>query len=186
MKLKFDSDRIVSVSAMVVGIGSLFAVMYQTHLTREAEHASVLPYLMVALNANEHGVYLIVSNNGVGPAMIEDVRVIDKGHETSGDAYDFYLASHPAALLDVNKIMPGRLIPAGASLEMVGVSGRNPASQAFASDMLHLFEIAEVPRSWYMAAGTAGTPKAVLQITYRNVYGDRWRLRSDRIVPEEM
>jgi hypothetical protein len=74
MKPKIDTDRIVSLSAMVVGMGSLFALMYQTHLTREAEHATVLPYLMV-LNANDRGVYLVLSNNGVGPALIKDVRV---------------------------------------------------------------------------------------------------------------
>jgi hypothetical protein len=32
--LKVNTDRIVSLSAMVVGVGSLFTVLYQTHLTR--------------------------------------------------------------------------------------------------------------------------------------------------------
>ena len=32
-------------NAMVVGIGSLFVILYETQLTRQAQHASVMPYL---------------------------------------------------------------------------------------------------------------------------------------------
>jgi hypothetical protein len=32
--LKVNTDRLVSLSAMVVGVGSLFTVLSQTHLTR--------------------------------------------------------------------------------------------------------------------------------------------------------
>jgi hypothetical protein len=49
-----------------------------------------------------------------------------------------------------------------------------------------LFEIAEVPRTWYSNLGVAGGEKAVIAITYASVYGDRWRVRSDRIVPEKL
>ena len=50
--MKFDTDRIVSLSAMVVGIGSLFIIVYQTHLIRQAQNASVLPYLMIGIQWN--------------------------------------------------------------------------------------------------------------------------------------
>jgi hypothetical protein len=42
----------------------------------------------------------------------------------------------------------------------------------------------EVPRSWYANAGESGRPKAVIEITYSSVYGEHWRIRSDRMVPE--
>jgi hypothetical protein len=32
MRMKWDTDRIVSISAMLVGLGSLFIVLYQTTL----------------------------------------------------------------------------------------------------------------------------------------------------------
>ena len=50
--------------------------------------------------------------------------------------------------------------------------------------VLHFFEVAEVPRSWYANAGESGTGKAVIEITYSSVYGEHWRIRSDRMVPE--
>ena len=41
--MKFNTDRVVSLSAMAVGIGSLFIILYQTQLMRQAQHASALP-----------------------------------------------------------------------------------------------------------------------------------------------
>jgi hypothetical protein len=52
--------------------------------------------------------------------------------------------------------------------------------------MLRLFEIAEVPTAWYATWDPAGTQRAVVEITYSSVYGDRWRVRSDRIVPDRL
>jgi hypothetical protein len=184
--MKLNTDRIVSLSAMVVGLGSLFTIVYQTYLTREAQHASVMPYLMVDLNSNEQGVFIVLTNNGIGPALIEDIRVRYQGREIEGDPYTFYLGLRGDSALDVNQITPGRLVPAGAAIPMVGVPGRGPHSQTFARDVLRLFEIAEVPRSWYVGAGAAGPDKAVIEIVYASVYGERWRLRSDRMVPEHL
>ena len=42
MKWKWDTDRIVSLSAMVVGVGSLVIILYQTKLMREQQRASVM------------------------------------------------------------------------------------------------------------------------------------------------
>jgi hypothetical protein len=184
--VKFNTDRIVSLSAMVVGLGSLFTIVYQTYLTREAQHASVMPYLMVDLNSNEQGVFVVLGNNGIGPALIEDIRVRYEGREIEGDPYAFYTGLRGDSALDVNQITPGRLIPAGASIPMLGVPGRNPRSQKFVAEMLRLFDIAAVPRSWYAGVGAVGTDKAVIEITYRSVYGERWQLRSDRMVPERL
>ena len=79
MAFKFDTDRVISISAMVVGIGSLFTIAYQASLMRQAQHASVLPYLYIAVNANEqHGVRLVLTNSGIGPALIDDRIVPDK------------------------------------------------------------------------------------------------------------
>ena len=70
--MKLDSDRVVAVSAMFIGVCSLFLTVYQTHLTRQAQSASVLPYLAVGITSNGEGVYVTLRNDGVGPARIED------------------------------------------------------------------------------------------------------------------
>jgi hypothetical protein len=182
--MKINTDRIVSLSAMVVGLGSLFIIIYQTQLIRQAQHASVLPYLMIAVHSNEQGVYVVLSNTGIGPAVIDDARIHYRGREIAGDPYQFYIGLHPdvSGAVSVDNVMPGRLIPAGATIRMLGTEGAEPG-QRLLGELLRLFEIAEVPRSWYAGAGSTGTEKAVIEITYSSVYGDRWRIRSDRIVP---
>jgi len=188
--MKFDkltSDSVVSLSAIVVSVASLFTVVYQTYLTRQAQHASVLPYLYFSLSANEEGVAVRLTNSGIGPAVIDDVRIHYQGREVAADPYDFYLSVDPEAgklALGVDKVQPGRLIPAGATIQML--AARAVDSERMLSEFLRLFEIAEVPQSWYVNAGASGKEKAVVQITFSSVYGDRWRIRSDRIVPERL
>jgi hypothetical protein len=85
--------------------------------------------------------------------------------------------------------MRGRLVREGESIRMVGIDSRVAGAErthVMLTELLRLFEIAEVPKSWYTEAGASGTRKAVIEITYSSVYGDRWRARSDRIVPERL
>jgi hypothetical protein len=189
--MKLNTDRVVSLSAMAVGIGSLFIILYQTHLMRQAQHASALPYLMVTIDANQNGVHVTLSNAGIGPALIDDIRIRHHGQTIQGDPHDFYTAQRPASdsALSVNKVVPGRLIPAGTSLQMLGLNG--PRAQGkpggeFLAELLRLFRVAEVPRNWYDGVGAVESDQAVIEITYSSVYGERWRLRSDRFAPERL
>ena len=180
---KFDSDKWIAISAMVVSIGTLVALSYQALLMRDAERASKLPYLYISLQSNQTGNRLQVTNSGIGPALIEEVHVDYKGQTHATDAYDFIVDQKPdfaKAGLGVDKIQKGRLIPAGVTVQMV------EADKTALPGILRLFEIAEVPRDWYVFTGTTGGDKAVLVITYTSVYGQRWRVRSDRIVPDAL
>ena len=187
--MKVNTDRIVSLSAMVVGVGSLMIILYQTQLMREAQHASALPYLAIAVSSNEEGAYVTLRNVGVGPALIDDVRIRYQGRELAGDPYDFYTGlkrTRSSDDISVDKIMPGRLIPAGEGIRMLGVGG--PGRGPMLAELLRLFDIAEVPEAWYAGVGTtrSAAGKAVIEITFSSIYGDRWRISSDAIVPEEL
>jgi len=186
--MKLDTDRVMSLSALVVGVGSLFIIVYQTQLMREVQSASVYPHVMLAISSNDENVFFTLRNAGVGPARIDDVRVVQNGHEYVGDAYEFYARSKPAGdngSLSIDRIMPGRLIPAGETVRMLGRGG--PQRVEMLRDLLELFEIAEVPRTWLTGLGLPATSdtRAVLEITYSSVYGDRWRVRSNHMVPAE-
>jgi hypothetical protein len=186
MKFQINTDRIVSLSAMVVGAGSLVIILYQTHLMREQQRASVLPYLMIAVQSNSQSTYLTVRNAGIGPAMLDDVRVRYKGRDFVGDPYDFFLSLHPDRVtgsLSVDKLIPGRLVPAGEWIRTLGLDGEQHGQML--KDLLQLFAVAEVPKSWLAALGADGpeSEKAVVIVTYSSVYGERWHLRSDRFVP---
>jgi hypothetical protein len=187
--MRINTDRVVSLSAMVVGLGSLFIIVYQTALLREQQTASVLPYLMINLQTNGERSYVVVRNTGVGPALIEDVVVRHQGREIRQDPYDFLLEVRPESVnddsLSVDKLSPGRLVPAGENIGMVGseLNGR-----AMTRTLLGVFELGEVPDSWYETMGVprVGPDKASIEVTYRSVYGERWRVTSATVVPEPL
>src|SRR5215510_9458979 len=107
---RWSTDRIVSLSAMAVGVCSLFITLYQTYLTREAQSASVLPYLAFGVTSNNDGAYLTLRNDGLGPARLESVQVHFKGTTTAIDPYDFFLAHRTGPLptgLSVDRATPG-------------------------------------------------------------------------------
>lgn len=185
--MRLNTDRVLSVTAMLVGVGTLFIVVYQTALQREQQKASALPYLMLGLQVNDERSYLFARNTGVGPALIEDVVVRYQGRELRQDPYDFLLEVGPETVqnegLSVDKLIPGRLVPAGEWVNMLGAEGDG---QQMAGTLLDLFDIGEVPQSWYELRGVpkSGPDKAIIDITYRSVYGDRWRVTSDSVVPQ--
>jgi hypothetical protein len=185
--MQINTDRLVSLIAMLIGLGSLFIIVYQTALLREQQAASALPYLMIGLQSNSDRTYVFARNTGVGPALIEDVVLRYQGREIRQDPHDFFLERKPEVARSVNlgvdKLIPGRLVPAGEWVNMLGADGDNGRSMEAA--LLGLFDLEEVPQSWYDNTGVAksGPNKAIIEVTYRSVYGDRWRLTSDSIVP---
>jgi len=188
MAFKWDTDRIVSVCAMVVGVGSLAIILFQTRIMREQQRASVLPYLMIAIQSNSESTNLTLRNAGIGPALLDDVRVHYKGKDYEVDPYDFFVQQRPEVFntvgLSVDKLMPGRLVPAGEWIQTLGTGGAE-AGATLLRELLHLFVIAEVPNTWLVGAGVTKPPseRAVVIVTYSSVYGERWHLRSDSFVP---
>jgi hypothetical protein len=187
--MQINTDRVVSLSAMIVGLGSLFIIVYQTALLREQQAASMLPYLMIGIMANSERTYIIARNTGVGPALIEDVVVRYHGSELQQDPHDFFRDVRPEAAafgLSVDRLIPGRLVSAGEAVLMLG--REDEAAPPMLGEFLKLFDLGDAPQSWYDGAGAvkSGPDKAVIEITYRSVYGDRWRVTSDTVVPKPL
>ena len=97
---------------------------YQTQLERQTQRPSVMPCLYFALMSNEQGVHVTVSNSGIGPALIDDVRVRLRGREIEMNPYDFFLSQRSGdgggISLSVDRVLPGRLIPARYTVLMLG------------------------------------------------------------------
>jgi hypothetical protein len=182
--MKLDTDRLVAFSAVFISVCTAIITLYQTKLMRESAHASVMPYLSISMRRNTDGAYLILNNHGIGPAMIDDVRVRYQGKEFPGDPYQFYVAQRPTenqSGLLIDRVMVGRLIPAGASIQMIGAPGAD--AYAMYKWLLQTIELADMPKRWLEGVDAYGTQKAVVEIAYSSVYGDRWRALSNHLVP---
>jgi len=193
-KMKWDTDRTVAVCAMLVGLGSLFIVLYQTTLMRDQAKASVLPYLMIAYISNNEGVYLTMRNVGLGPARIDRIRVLHDDSTFDGDPYAYYAtladAKVPADRVYRDRVLPGMLIPSSSVWQMIG----SPNPTQMAGEILRTFALVAVQDPVPSRGPTADAPtgeaavagKAVLEIEYSSVYGEHWRVRSDRVVPDAL
>ena len=187
--MRFNTDRVLGVTALLVGAGSLFIIVYQTALMREQQKASALPYVMLGLQVTDARSFVFARNTGIGPALIEDVVIRYQGREVRQDPYDFLLDVRPESRrfdgLSVDKLIPGRLVPAGEWINMVGSEGNG---QQMGGILMAAFDIGEIPQSWYDARGIpkSGPDKAIIEVTYRSVYGDRWRVGSDTVVPQPL
>ena len=188
MKMKWDTDRIVALCAMFVGVGSLFIVLYQTALIQQQQKAQVLPYLLIAFNTSDKGSYIALRNVGLGPALIEHVRVHHAGQTFDGDPWAYYASVTDAKVSPNNtyrdRVLPGMLIPAGGEpTNMLG--SVDPSSMK--PELLRRFQFVAVENTPGSGDGSAAQPeKAVLEIDYASVYGEHWRIRSDRVTPERL
>jgi hypothetical protein len=182
--MKLDTDRIVALTAVLISVCTAVLTLYQTKLMRESAHASVMPYLSITIRSDVNGVYLMLNNTGIGPALIDDIRIRHKGKDLAGDPYQFVVNERPDLVekqLAVDKITPGRLIPAGAAVQMVGTDGPDRALMVKA--LLQMFELIDAPKRWLENVDAVGGDKAIVEISYSSVYGDRWRIRSNESVP---
>ena len=91
--IKWNSERILSLSAMSISFITLVIFVYQTNLMSKQNYLSILPYLQVSTSNNSEGnSYLLsVQNYGVGPAIIESVKLQYQGQEYDLKDYDDYL-----------------------------------------------------------------------------------------------
>jgi hypothetical protein len=86
----------------------------------------------------------------------------------------------------VDRLIPGRLVSAGEAVLMLGTEGEG--APILLGEFLKLFDLGDAPQSWYdgVEAPKSGPDKAIIEITYRSVYGDRWRVMSDTVVPQAL
>ena len=194
--MKFDTDKIIGLSAMAIGLASLGVVYYQAQLQRDqmelerrATAASVMPYLMMNVSFSSQGSAFNLRNAGLGPALIGGVRVLHKGTVFNGDPHAFWLQNRKDMTLgsNVDPVTVGRLVAAGDWVQMLGIGGDQATRDRMGVEIIRLFKIAEAQSSgFYELLTSKGVTLegAVLEVTYSDVFGKQWVLRSDNIVPQ--
>lgn len=196
-KKKFwNSEKIISLSAFVVSIATLLALMYQIRiageenelvrqqqeLMRKQQYASVLPYLFFRTNTNTGNrlFELTLSNNGVGPAFIEEIRIVYEGQIYPGSPFQFYktviIPMYPDMVyLGTENINRGNLVPAREEVAML-IANSYSASPEDRDELINLF-----------ARRSMEEPSlAQVEIIYSSVYGERWIIEGIGAIPEPL
>lgn len=156
----WNVEKLLGITAILVSIGTLIIIVYQTNLMRKQQYAAVLPYLEVwNSNPNSSTYRLLLLNNGVGPAFIDGIKVLYKDTVHIGDPATFYKnIVYPSDTINFgySNLNKGRLVPAGREVELVSCTN----SEINADKLRKLF----------------GSEKAKVQITYSSIYGEQWQI----------
>jgi hypothetical protein len=156
----WDADKFLSISAMLISVGTFATFIYQTNLIQKQQYASVLPYLEIWNSGADPSKYkLLLVNNGIGPAFIQEIKIQYQGRTYPYDPAVFYSeVIYPSDTIffistNVNK---GQVVPAGEQIEMVIITN----SEKDAVKLRNLF----------------GKQIAKLEIVYSSVYEEKWRI----------
>lgn len=164
---KWNSDNWISFAAIVASLGTLFTVVYQTNLYRKQQYASVLPYLEIWNSNSDDSYRLILINNGIGPAFIEEVNIIYQDSSYSMDPANFLeqviILEDTIRYVGHSNIRKGRLVPAGNSINLLQIMDNK--------------ENADKLRSWFNGSNAVRKEVPEIEIVYSSVYGEKWKIQ---------
>jgi hypothetical protein len=180
LKFKWNSEKMVSLSAMSISFITLLIFIYQTNLMRKQNELAIMPYLGLS-TTNDTGTStfeLNLLNHGVGPAIIESVTM-----EYQGRKYDLrefensffnFLKSKRSALYSIGVISTstldrGMAIPANTSYNIFSIRNSAEGYQLIVEGLDSLLQTG-----------------FKYEIVYKNINGDRWKLFNDSEGPQKL
>ena len=176
-RLKWDSNRLLSLTAMLISLFTLIIFVYQTNLLRRQNFISIRPYLSVETSddAGNNQYRIDLTNNGVGPAVLERVRfryndtwydLVDFDHSL----YSFLVARAPALdtlrSISFSLVEPGRAIPANTTYNLFTVNDSGTGRELVARTLERLLD--------------EGTE---YEIVYRSIQDERWKITTADFSP---
>ncbi|MUP47418.1 hypothetical protein E0K83_16880 [Gramella sp. BOM4] len=181
-KRKFINYIAIAISAL-----TLIAFIYQTSVISEQQHMSVYPHLM--LN-NEKGGSLnyaySLTNKGVGPAIIEKVRISDGSGRFYDDLGLYLMDTIPEKYhsdLLISNITNGQLISPGEKLELISLN--NDPEEIEMSKADTLVKVAPIILSNKIYS-LLNSENFLMEIEYKSVYDTKWRITNTTKSPEEL
>jgi len=175
MKVNWNTNRVVSVSALVTSAITVMALVYQSNLVRKQNEiiqkeqlASVMPYLVMRLekcDGNSFG--LTLSNKGLGPAFIDEVNIIYNDTTYKMPLLQFYL--------DVLKIENKN----GIEMRYTDI---RPKSMLSANDKMEIFTFSTSQEEAIQLLEPFATMDATIEIKYSSIYEQTWKMKNMRVL----
>lgn len=172
LKIKWNSERILSLSAMSISFITLIIFIYQTNLMSKQNYLSILPYLQISTsNDSENSSFSIsVMNHGVGPAIIESVIFKPQGKEYTLTDYNNYLWEF---LVSQDSILD--------SLRYVSTSSIDPGMAIPANTTYNIFEVKnitekDIPMLLRLIELLESLP---YEIRYKSIQNERWMINEE-------
>ena len=169
--IKWNTEKIMSTSALFISVISLIALIYQSYLSREEnkliqkqQSASVLPHLNQWFSNYNGSFKYVIGNKGVGPAFIDEVEIVLDSVNTFDNSKDlFQFIFNNTKGLDTipytfSTLIKGFVLPANDQINILEINNPihiQPVRMAFAKK------------------------KITYRIIYKDVYDSKWLLTND-------
>ncbi|WP_203293999.1 hypothetical protein [Luteirhabdus pelagi] len=180
---KWNADRVVSISAIIVSLGTLFMIFYQTNLIRKEQKASVMPSLRIGYSISQDSIgvkeNLFVINQGLGPAFIDEVRIVENGNSYDLDPYS-YISRVPGYQKEettyFNRLYTGSIISQNDRVKIFEKITDTTSRVALSRLFKFPYEVG--------SREVSERATSVIEIVYKNIYDDKWLIRSNEAVPQ--
>lgn len=173
MKQKFwNSEKLLSLSALLVSVCTLIVFVYQTNLIRKQQYMSVYPYLNLSNYASGGLNYkYVLSNDGIGPALIKSVKIVSPKGDVYNDIAVYVIKTiqqEDSIWFYHSNVKEGRLIPENQVIPIIQLI-----------DNKTLDSLGQ-PRNTF--EGSEKLYKVLhhdslqIEITYESIYGESWTI----------
>lgn len=174
MKKKFwTSDKLVGLVAVLISLTTLIIFVRQTNIMDKQSRLSAMPYLVIETSNNgiENTFGIDVINYGVGPAIIDEVKINYKGKVFTEDFRDFINAQFPQMdsinLISSASLDPGSAISSGGDRTIIKIGGNEKDYFAFLDLMSKM----------------QGDSTFDYTIRYKSIYNDLWEIKDKSNFP---
>lgn len=179
-KITFNTERLLSLSAMSLSVITLIIFIWQTNLMSRQNYFSILPYLQLSvLDDRADGSYeLSLKNHGVGPAILESVVL-----EYQGERYD--LKDFDS---EMNRLLV-RLHPGLDSVRYTGLGSLNKGIAIPANSTYEFISILHSPGNYAVfkpAMDQLVNNGLRYEIRYKSLQEEHWMIHNDSEGPEKV
>lgn len=166
-----NSDRILAISAIFVSACALAVSIYQTRILSMEKDAAVWPYLRVGTSWTDEQFILSVSNDGIGPAIIQDVTY------TLGDTTFHMIHQVARHLIEQDTILKNNVDDISYSnIESEGTAMR-------AGESTNILQISKVSNEVIKRIQNyMYTEKIKIKIDYCSIYNKCWRNQDNEML----
>jgi hypothetical protein len=179
-KIKWNSERLLSMSAMTLSVVTLFIFIWQTNLMSRQNYLSILPYLQFSVHDDESegNFALSLKNHGVGPAILQSVIL-----EYQDRRYD--LREYNNELNELLRVLKPEL----DSVHYTAFGSLNPGIAIPANTTYEILGVSDSPENYAIIAGSIQQlveNGLRYEIIYKSLQEEQWVIHNDSEGPEKL
>lgn len=180
-KKYWNSEKLLSLTALLVSLLTLAVFIYQTSLIRKQQYMSVYPHLRLGNGGTGTLNYqFTLANEGIGPAFITDLKIYagqGKVYDDVVDYVDSHINEEDSVWYMHSNLSPGVLIPPQDSYVLIMLADREMTD-----------ELGVAPNTLEGAARlyhVLNNDSLEIEITYASIYGEEWTITNGTTIPEK-